>query len=80
MSGLYPTPTRLALLGEVRRGQVQIDATNRASYLADSGAKVTTRIAELITAGWVRLSKSSTWDLTAPGREVLDANGGRRRA
>jgi hypothetical protein len=72
MAELYPTPTRLALLAAVDRGEVVSDGTsttNRQTY-------ITARIAELAAADWIQLGDRQagprrTWQLTGTGRAIL---------
>lgn len=79
---LYPTPTRLRLLTEVRDRQVTryppVHGCRVQSYLPD-GTLVTARIAELERAGWIeagdRLADDpdspSWWRLTDEGVSLL---------
>lgn len=76
MTGLYPTPTRLALLADVAAGRVFQDIVYD-DYIA-GGRKVNARIAELKQEGWVELDipplvgrELPLWLLTDAGRAVL---------
>ena len=74
--GPHLTPTRLALLADVRDGQVFMDVIGN-SYISGD-RMVNARITEMAAAGWVTLPDgddrrlTSTWQLTDKGREVLD--------
>ena len=76
MTGLYPTPTRLALLDAVAAGVVyrgnsrdwdETDGT-------DQPRLVDVRMAELEREGWVSLN-GRRWLLTDDGRRVRAAHG-----
>lgn len=78
--GLHPTKTRIALLDQVRTGNVFRDAIGDSYISADR--KVTAAIAEMEQADWVKLDNSKPgdyWQLTDAGREVLDAQATRYR-
>jgi hypothetical protein len=82
---LRPTKTRLALLEAVAAGKVydlphgdeeQLSTwdTTGAEW-GEKARRVTARIDEMIQAGWVCVGRNfAQWELTAAGREVLDAN------
>ncbi|GAA4439103.1 hypothetical protein [Phytohabitans houttuyneae] len=84
MSDLHPTPTRLALLADVRAGRVFRDTVGY-SYI-DGGTRVTARVAEMAAAGWAELHDTGQhrsfqlprWRLTDVGREVLEQHELRR--
>jgi hypothetical protein len=81
MAGLFPTPTRLALLRDVDAGRVQM-YTDRHTYL-DAWGVLDARISEARAAGWVELDEPTLahrrpWRLTDAGRAVLAARGGAR--
>jgi len=82
MAGLYPTPTRLALLAAVDAGDVieglTEDTDGHTWLLREPGEprKVCARIVEAQGAGWVTLDADGvTWRLTDGGRDVLGTAG-----
>ncbi|AYF30638.1 hypothetical protein CSH63_24975 [Micromonospora tulbaghiae] len=77
---LHPTKTRIALLDQVRTGNVFRDSIGE-SYISGD-RKVTYAIHEMQAAGWVALDPAGPldyWQLTDAGREVLDAEATRYR-
>ncbi|WBB94234.1 hypothetical protein [Verrucosispora sp. WMMC514] len=77
---LHPTKTRIALLDEVRAGNVFRNAIGD-SYIA-AGRKVTAAIREMERARWVEQDDSRPgdyWRPTTTGREVLDDQATRYR-
>ena len=70
---LYPTPTRLRRLREVEAGDV-CRYGDRQDY-DPRGCKVTSAVAELERAGWIRLGEpqpvKTLWQLTDAGKAVL---------
>lgn len=78
---LHPTPTRVALLDQVRLGRVFRDVIGD-SYISGD-RKVNAAIREMQAAGWVELHVNpgalDYWRLTEAGREVLDAQTTRYR-
>lgn len=79
MADLYPTPTRLALLRDIRDGRVRDDADfTPMLHFEDDGEAKTARMAdrvwEMARAGWCAARVTSTWELTDAGRAVLAAN------
>lgn len=90
---LHPTKTRIALLDAVRRGAVQygigpdgLPGRRRQPAAWDISdphrgpRRVTAAITEMERAGWVeRPDRTAVWQLTAAGREVLDAQATRYR-
>lgn len=90
MNGLYPTPTRLALLREVDArnvcdGSLHSDDRHEGQTLLvpvmhdEPIRRVTAAVREMESAGWVELPDGhAIWHLTAAGRAVLDAHGGER--
>lgn len=81
MSGLYPTPTRLALLRDVAAGNVLDGVTPETdghTWLVVAPfvpLKVCARIQEMDAAGWVERGEPF-WRITEAGTVVLAANGG----
>jgi hypothetical protein len=72
---LYPTKTRLTLLGAIDRGKVKLSHSGvilrYTNGHANRRADASTR--ELEQAGWVRLGPDGgTYELTGDGRAVLD--------
>lgn len=68
MPDLHPTKTRLALLREVAGGDVWQDSDGE-SFIG-AGPRVTARMRELESAGWVRLLITN-WVVTTEGYTVL---------
>jgi hypothetical protein len=77
---LHPTPTRVALLGDVADGLVVSEGTTiwldeRLAYLYDPHAatrtRVTSRVNELVRADWVARDNDGTYRLTAAGQDTL---------
>ena len=73
---LNPTPARRRLLADVQRRRVYRHPDGASLSAGQSGRQVTTRIAHLEGAGWVRLEDGSDydvryWELTDTGRRVL---------
>lgn len=75
MNDLYPTKTRLALLRDVSRAAVYIAESGHIMRQAGFGDRFPTRataaVKEMERAGWVRLGRNDTYELTNIGRELL---------
>lgn len=82
MSDLYPTPTRLRLLGEIANYQVMTDTTRDddqdvillfpdAPTSWQDSVRVTARVREMEAAGWVEENVVGDWQPTGTGYEVL---------
>lgn len=75
---LYPTPTRLALLRDIRDGRVRDDdeLTPMLHFEEDGEAK-TANVSYLTwrmgLADWCQPTETAAWELTDAGRAVLEA-------
>lgn len=90
---LHPTPTRIALLDEVRAGHIRREYRTGfpdRDFDIRAEVRVSARIAAAEQAGWVELDATTYstgtqgllvryWRLTAAGREVLDGEATRYR-
>lgn len=54
INGLYPTPVRVRLLVAIRDEPGRIHGHARQAYDDRTGGRVTSRLREMVDAGWVR--------------------------
>lgn len=70
---LYPTKTRLALLGDVGRAKVYY--AENGQIMRNTGdrfpVRATAAVKEMESAGWVLFGRNQTYELTELGRRIL---------
>ena len=75
MTDLYPTKTRLAFLGAVKRRRIVKTGSGATMWRLDAGysRRCESAAREAAAAGWVALGADGcTYELTEVGRAVLD--------